>query len=100
MKLYTVDCRNIESESGFWEAYLRVVQPDGAEYFGCNLSAFWDALSAGGPGFPETETGCKIHFTNMAGIKPLRGGAFYSGLKRIESDINAKNYSTIQLEIE
>lgn len=100
MKLYVIDCNNIESEEDFWAAYLHLVKPDGTEYFGRNLHAFWDALSAGGPGFPSDEAGCEIQFSNMASIKLIRNGAFYYALKGIENDLKTGGYGNLYLTVE
>ena len=83
MKEYVIDCTTVESEQQFWEQYVRVVHPDGAELFGRNLDAFWDAVSAGGPGWPGE---CRLRFTHTQLVQQFRNGFFYSALKRIEQD--------------
>jgi len=35
----TIDCRGVNSEAEFWNAYLVASRPDGAGYFGCKMSA-------------------------------------------------------------
>ncbi len=100
MKVYVIDCCNIESEKEFWASYLRITKPEGSEYFGGNLDAFWDALSAGGPGFPCEEGECEIQFVNLAKVKLFRAGAFYKALKRIENDLNFESYGNVYIKVE
>lgn len=63
MKKYILDCSSIASEDDFWSLYLETieVEPDVAVFFGRNLNAFWDAVSAGGPGWPGW---CEIEVVN------------------------------------
>ncbi|HEY2827362.1 MAG TPA: barstar family protein [Pirellulales bacterium] len=49
----------IDSREHFWQTYVDVVRPDGAEYFGRNLNAFDDALW-GGPGWPGDDFTLRI----------------------------------------
>ncbi|WP_082177887.1 barstar family protein [Aeromonas schubertii] len=100
MELYVIDCKNIESEQEFWAAYIHLVKSDGSQYFGRNLDAFWDALSAGGPGFPGDEAGCEIQFINTSKIKKLRNGAFYQALKVIEKDLKTESYGNAYIKVE
>lgn len=100
MKEYVIDCSKIDSEQEFWNAYLNVVKPEGTEYFGRNLDAFWDALSAGGPGWPGNDNGCKIRFINTETIKMLRNGKFYSVLKEIEKNLISEGYGDVRIEIQ
>ncbi len=78
-KTYFVDCSRVNSESEFWQAYLLETQPKGADNFGRNLDAFWDALN-GGPGWPGD---CTLVFRNMAVVKEFRHCQFYRALVRI-----------------
>jgi RNAse (barnase) inhibitor barstar len=83
MKTIIVDCTEVDSPEKFWEAYVTAANPEGAAYFGRNLDAFWDAVSAGGPGWPGE---CELKFTNTDGVKKLRGGSFYASLRRIADE--------------
>ena len=80
MRKFIVDCRAVTSEGEFWDKYLEVACRDGAEYFGRNLSAFNDAITGGGPGWPGE---CEVHFMNTARVQQFRGGEFYKTLERI-----------------
>jgi ribonuclease inhibitor len=82
MKTVVIDCAGINSEAEFWTAYIDAVQPDGAEHFGRNLDAFWDAVS-GGPGWPGE---CELRFINTRALAPLRAGGFVAALERIAAD--------------
>lgn len=82
-RLIVIDCTLLASEEDFWNPYVETANPEGKEYFGRNLDAFWDAVSAGGPGWPGT---CELRFINTDGIKTLCNGAFYESLKKIAQD--------------
>ena len=82
MRTYTVDCAQLKDESAFWQAYLTATEPEGADCFGCNLDAFWDALN-GGPGWPGE---CQLNFVNTTNLKTLKEGYFYQALKEIARD--------------
>jgi RNAse (barnase) inhibitor barstar len=83
VKKVLLDCAEVESEEAFWETYVVTVKPEGSRYFGRNLDAFWDAVSAGGPGWPGE---CELHFLNTEGLKKLRNGYFYQALKKISQE--------------
>jgi ribonuclease inhibitor len=99
MKLYVIDCYSIKSEAEFWAEYLSIVKPQGAEYFGRNLDAFWDALSAGGPGFPNHEEKCEIRFINTQHVKLFRNGEFYNKLQEIAQDLKIETNYEISLNL-
>ncbi|WP_157778813.1 barstar family protein [Massilia violaceinigra] len=85
MKKYILDCAAVKTEGDFWDLYCKVVGPEGEEYFGRNLSAFWDAVSAGGPGWPGK---CEIELINVRALTvelPL----LFTGLRRIAEDLMA-----------
>jgi ribonuclease inhibitor len=52
VRVFILNGRLLISESHFWQQYVDVVQPEGAEFFGRNLDAFRDAVTGGGPGWP------------------------------------------------
>ncbi len=83
-----VDCINVIDETGFWEAYIRAINPDGAQFFGRNLDAFWDALH-GGPGCPDINT---VYFVNTSIVKTFKEGTFYSAVKAIAEESGAAVY--------
>lgn len=79
MPVITINCRNITTEPALWSRYLQLTDADGAEYFGCNLDAFSDALH-GGPGWPGE---CSLHFIETETIQLWQQGHFYQLLKSI-----------------
>lgn len=83
MKKYILDCESVKSDSDFWDLYCEVVRPEDEGYFGRNLDAFWDAVSAGGPGWPGD---CQIELVNVRGFVE-RNPRLYNGLKRIANDL-------------
>ena len=83
MKKYILDCLSLKSDGDFWDLYCEVAQPEGEGYFGRNLDAFWDAVSAGGPGWPGD---CQIELVNVDRFA-RRSPRLYSGLKRIAADL-------------
>ena len=74
-----IDCSDVRSEREFWDAYIRAAEPEGAEFFGRNLDAFWDALQ-GGPGGPAPRD---LRFVGTAHLADLRDGTFLRALQRI-----------------
>ncbi|UTY56914.1 barstar family protein [Massilia sp. erpn] len=94
MKTYQLDCAQISSEGDFWQLYLETVRPDGAEYFGRNLSAFRDAISGGGPGWPDE---CRIRVLNTENLQK-REEQFFHGLQRIAGEAAAVSGVSIVFE--
>ncbi len=47
-----IECADIRNEDDFWKRYLDAAQPEDGHLFGRNLSAFWDVIYGGGPGWP------------------------------------------------
>lgn len=80
---YFIDCYDVKCEEDFWEAYLVEVNPEGAQNFGRNLDAFWDAVSAGGPGWPGE---CTLRFINTDALAAWRQGEFVSRLREIAAE--------------
>lgn len=87
---YVLDCSNIYSEDGFWSLYLETVKPEGSEYFGRNLPAFRDAITAGGPGWPGV---CQIELINVENIQTFPGGKFYLELQTMALKLKRDNLS-------
>ncbi len=81
MRTITIDCAKISSEQEFWDAYVASALPEGRGCFGQNLHAFWDAVSAGGPGWPGED--CELRFINTSPIKKFHNGKFYDRLRDI-----------------
>ena len=52
MDTIVIDCQNVRNEGDFWQLYVELARPEGANIFRRNVSAFWDAISGGGPGWP------------------------------------------------
>jgi ribonuclease inhibitor len=86
MNTVVIDCRGVKSASEFWAKYVEVVRPDGAAVFGRNLDAFWDALSAGGPGFPQQD---QVRFIHSDQLGAIDGGAFLEALQRIAREAHS-----------
>ncbi|MBL8545271.1 MAG: barstar family protein [Hyphomonadaceae bacterium] len=82
MRTIEIDCASVRTEAEFWQRYLDIVRPQGADIFGRNLDAFDDAL-AGGPGCPGE---IQLRFIHTSHLKRLRAGAFLESLKEIISD--------------
>ncbi|WP_256081196.1 barstar family protein [Massilia sp. YIM B04103] len=94
MKTYQLDCAQISSEGDFWQLYLETVRPDGAEFFGRNLSAFRDAISGGGPGWPGE---CRITVVHTENLQ-RQAGQFFNGLQRIAGEV--AEYSGVSIVFE
>jgi RNAse (barnase) inhibitor barstar len=73
MATYTLDGEKIISRDEFWQHYLAIVQPEGAEIFGRNLDALNDALW-GGPGYPGDD--CVIRISSSQKLKQNLGSDF------------------------
>jgi len=91
MKTYLLDCSRSRCQSDFWDLYLDVIQPEGAEHFGRNLDAFWDAISGGGPGWPGECQLILISTDQLRRQEPL----FFEGLRRIAHDLPEHSGATI-----
>ncbi len=94
----SLDCRLIQTKDDFWNEYLKVVDTEGAEYFGRNLDALWDALSAGGPGFPKNLSELKL--TNSNVLKTIDGGVFHAKLISLAQDLLTCHHSDFVLQME
>lgn len=91
-----IDCSNVNSVEEFWDLYLKIVKPEGDMYFGRNLDALWDALAAGGPGFPgdDVET---LRLVNCNTLRSIDSGRFYNALLSISKDLTKTGKSIINL---
>ncbi len=78
--VFVIDGTGMTTRSEVWDRYVRLTQmlPSG---FGRNLDAFWDAVQAGGPGWPGA---CRIRFV---GCEHIDGGKLHAGLVRIAADL-------------
>lgn len=83
MREFIIDCSEFNDEADFWTAYLSTTQPEGAQLFGRNFDALWDALSAGGPGWPGE---CVLRFVNTDVLRRWQDGNFYRTLQKIALD--------------
>jgi RNAse (barnase) inhibitor barstar len=83
MAVYTIDGSNITSRSLFWDAYITVVQPEGAELFGRNLDALNDAFW-GGPGWPGDDFVLQI--SKSEEFEEHVGSEFVAKLKDVFED--------------
>jgi hypothetical protein len=84
MRVVCIDGSRVTSDSAFWGEYLAAVQPEGAEYFGCNLAAFRDAVVAGDPGWPGEQFRLRIVGHRAAGVAP----EFFAKLAEIAAEAN------------
>jgi ribonuclease inhibitor len=84
MRVITIDCARVTDARDVWELYIAAASPEGAHYFGRNLNAFGDAVSAGGPGWPGDD--CELRFINTASLKQLENGRFYAALQEIAAE--------------
>ena len=80
---YIIDCQNVKSEVDFWKLYVAETHLDSAQYFGRNLAAFWDAVSAGGPGWPGE---CTLRFINTEYLAAWDKHGFVSRLRQIAAE--------------
>jgi hypothetical protein len=80
MRELIIDCSGFNDEADFWTAYLSTTQPEGAQFFGRNFDALWDALNAGGPGWPGE---CVLRFANTDVLRHWQDGKFYRALQKI-----------------
>ncbi len=81
-----IDCSGVTSENEFWQRYLDAVPPEGAEIFGRNLDAFWDAVEIGGPGWPR---GAELVFRGSGALASLRradGEPFLGAIAQIAAE--------------
>lgn len=98
MKKYIIDCSEIDSEDDFWDAYVLCVDIEGAEYFGRNLDALWDALHAGGPGTPK-DRDCFISVRRTEKLRRIRDGYFYDHLRQIAYDLNTDPANSLKFRV-
>lgn len=81
METIVIDCQKVRDEEGFWKLYLETVRPKGAVFFGRNMAAFWDAISAGGPGWPgEVE----LLFIHASALSSIEDGNFLRRMQEIQ----------------
>lgn len=89
MRTIHIDCTGVTSPGAFWQRYLDAIAPAQAESFGRNLDAFWDAVEAGGPGWPGE---ARLVFTHSDALRPLQcedGTSFLDALRRIADEATA-----------
>ena len=92
--VFVLDCDGLDDEKAFWQRYLQLTQAADAEEFGRNLDAFWDALSAQGPGYPGP---CTLRVVNTEAIKHWRAGGFLMALEDMAEELPAGH--EVQLEL-
>ncbi|MBI5536991.1 MAG: barstar family protein [Deltaproteobacteria bacterium] len=86
--VWVLDCSQVDTPARFWEAYLTQILVEGGEYFGRNLDALRDALSAGGPGWPG-RVRIEIHAAER--LAAYDGGSFIRALEAIGEDLAAQD---------
>lgn len=94
MQVIYVECAGVQSEREFWKRYLDALKLEGADLFGCNLDALWDALEGGGPGWPGE---VKIVLNNSAQLSKLEKKAGGSFLYRLSQVVNRLQHEQIVL---
>ena len=87
MREIIINCRGVTTPDELWQRYLDAAKPEGAEIFGRNLDAFWDAVEHSGPGWPGK---VRLIFEASAHLEPLRirrgDHSFLDALKNIAND--------------
>jgi hypothetical protein len=86
MRTIYIDCSGAKSAAEVWQRYVDAIAPEDTSLFGRNLDAFWDAVEAGGPGWPGK---VKLVFGGSAGLAALRlnsGLSFLDELRRIAAE--------------
>lgn len=86
MRSIRIDCSGVTSCDEFWQLSLDATQPEGAQWFGRNLDALWDAVEGGGPGWPGE---VRLVFTHVDELAPLRtrgGSSLLEGLRKIAAE--------------
>jgi Barstar (barnase inhibitor) len=76
----SINCDPLRTETEFWDAYLRAVQPEGAAAFGRNLNALRDALLGGGPGWPGD---VELSLLNSDRLRDIDQGSFFAVLEQL-----------------
>lgn len=90
MREIIIDCTGIASTDEFWQRYLDAAKPENASMFGRNLNAFWDAVEAGGPGWPGEATLTFKHADQLSTVRAEGcDGSLLEGLKRVADDATA-----------
>ncbi len=95
MRTIYIDCKGVKSTAEVWQRYIDAANPEGANQFGRNLDAFWDAVEHGGPGWPGD---AKLVFKDTSGLAALNlgnGSSFLDELRRIA---NKATQTQIDLE--
>lgn len=86
MRTITIDCAGITSQEALWRRYLDAAAPEDAERFGRNLHAFWDAVEAGGPGWPGEVALAFIHTDALRRLRLADGSTVLDQLARISRE--------------
>ena len=87
MATFTMDGSRIRSRDQFWQEYLAIVRPEGAEHFGCNLDAFNDSLW-GGPGWPGNDFNLRLLCSKQ--VSDAVGADFYECIGRRSARLEAR----------
>jgi ribonuclease inhibitor len=95
MKRVFIDCAGVKNGRDLWQRYVQAAQPEGAGMFGRNLDAFWDAISAGGPGWPGEDV--ELIFSNSAALAKLTSGSGQSYLKHFQDFAREQHVTPIIL---
>jgi ribonuclease inhibitor len=86
MRAILIDCEGATSASDFWQRYVDAAKPQGADLFGRNLDAFWDAIEHGGPGWPGDVKLVFINSAALAKVAAAGGPPLLDGLRRIADE--------------
>ena len=86
MRTIYIDCAGVTSARELWQRYLDAAQPEGADQFGRNLDAFWDAIEGGGPGWPGKVSLVFAQTADLASVRLANGDSVLKGLRQIANE--------------
>jgi ribonuclease inhibitor len=86
LKTVYIDCAGVTSGDELWRRYLDSARPDGADLFGRNLDAFWDAVEGGGPGYPGEVRLVFEHSHALAALRLRDGSSYLDHLRKMARD--------------
>ncbi|MFC0407183.1 barstar family protein [Roseomonas elaeocarpi] len=88
MRVICVECAGVQSAGDFWQRYLDAAKPEGAELFGRNFGAFWDALEGGRPGYPGEARIVFNHSSQLSLLHSRSGTSFLDHLREMAGKLS------------